>query len=73
MFSCTSSFHRYLLLLIKVVSYLVKHMLMKNINIHSVNLLNFDCIVVFDVEAAIETPILVVLERLELQMFFSTS
>lgn len=51
----------------------MKHMLMKNINIHSVNLLNFDCIVVFDVETAIETPILVVLERLELQMFFSTS
>ena len=72
MFSCTSSFHRYLLLLIKVVSYLVKHMLMKNINIRSLNLLNFDYIVVFDVETAIETPILVVLERLELQMFFST-
>ena len=47
-------------------------MLMKNINIRSLNLLNFDYIVVFDVETAIETPILVVLERLELQMFFST-
>ena len=51
----------------------VKHMLLKNIHIHSLNLLNFVCIVAFDVEAALENVKLAILERLVLQMSFSTS
>ena len=45
----------------------VKHMLLKNIHVHSLNLLNFDYLVVFDIEAALENSKLAILERIELQ------
>ena len=42
-------------------------MLLKNIHVHSLNLLNFDYLVVFDNEAALEYAKLAILEEIELQ------
>ena len=52
---------------------MVKHKLLKNIHVHTLNLLNFVYIVVFDVEIAIENAKLVILERLVLKMFSTPS
>ena len=59
----------------KLFSNMVKYMLLKNIFINNSSLLNFIHIVVFydfvfDVETALENAKLVILERLELQIFF---
>ena len=72
-FSSTSyNFLRCSVLLIKVRKScfldVVKHKLLKNINVHSLNLLNFVCIVVFDVETAIQNAKLIILERLVLKI-----
>ena len=45
---------------------MVKHAFLKSILIHSLRLLNFVYIVVFDVVEALEKDTLVILERLEL-------
>ena len=42
-------------------------------HIHSLNLLNLVYIVVLDAERALENTKLVILERLELQVFFTSS
>ena len=57
----------------KLFSDVVKHMLLKNIPMYSLNLLNFVCIVGFDVEKALENAKLAILERLVLQISFSPS
>ena len=49
---------------------MVKYLLMKNIHIHSLNLLSFVYIVVSDAKAALENAKLAILERLELHIFF---
>ena len=68
-FSCTTSdFLRYLLF-----SDVVRHTLLKTIHIHNLDLLNFVYIVVFDVKTASENAKLVILERLELQIFYAPS
>ena len=48
-------------------------MLLKNIPVHSLNLLNFVCIIVFNIETALENAKLVIIEQLQLQIFFCTS
>ena len=57
----------------KLFSDVVKHMLLKNIPMYSLNLLNFVCIVGFDVEKARENDKLAILERQVLQISFSHS
>ena len=57
----------------KLFSDVVKHMLLKNIHTHSLNLLNFVCIVGFDAEIALENAKLAILERLVFQISFSPS
>ena len=51
---------------------MVGQILLKNIDMYSLNLLNLIYIVVFDVETALENAELTILERLELQMFFTS-
>ena len=48
-------------------------MLLKNIHMYSLNLLNFVCVVVFDVETALNNAKLVTLEQLELEVFIAFS
>ena len=47
---------------------MVKHILLKIMNIHSSDMLNFVYIVMFDFETALENAKLAILERLELQI-----
>ena len=49
---------------------MVKHII-KKIHMHNLYLLKFVYIVVFDVEAALENAKLTILERLELETFFT--
>ena len=44
----------------KLLSDVIKHMLMKNFHKHSLNLLNFVCVRVFDVEAVLDKTKLVI-------------
>ena len=77
-FSCTSSFFFpgiffCRLRLEKAFSDVVKHMLFENINIQSLNLLNFVYTIVFRFETEPENVKLAILKRLELQIFFAPS
>ena len=51
----------------------VKHLLLKDIQIHSVKVLNFIYIVVIDVETALESAKVSITEQLELKIFFTLS
>ena len=53
----------------KLLSYVVKHILLKSILFHSLNLLNFVDISVFDVKTALDIAKLAILEQLEWQVF----
>ena len=53
----------------KLLSYVVKHILLKSILFHSLNLLNFVDISVFDVKTALDIAKLAILEQLESQVF----
>ena len=57
----------------KLYLVVARHMLLKNIHIHSLNVLNCVYIVVFDVETAIDNAKLAILGRLELQISFTPS
>ena len=57
----------------KLFSDVVKHMLLKSIHLHSLNLLNFVCIVGFNVKTALENAKLAILGGLVLQIFFTPS
>ena len=46
-------------------------MLLKNVHIHSLNLLNFVCIILFNIETALENAKLAIIEQLQLQIFFA--
>lgn len=48
-------------------------MLLRNIHIHSLNLLNFIYIDAFDIQIILENAKSMVQERLELQIFFASS
>ena len=52
---------------------MVKHTLLKNDHIHSLNLFNFVYIVRFAVKTAIENSKLVILEQLVMKMFSAPS
>lgn len=57
-FSCTASyFLRYFLF-----SDVVRHILLKNIHVRGLELLNFVCMVVFNIETALQNAILAILE-----------
>ena len=51
---------------------MVEQILLKSIDMYSLNLLNLIYIVLFDFETALENAELTILERVELQMFFAS-
>ena len=51
----------------------VRHMSLKNVRIHGLNLLNFVYVAVFDVEIAVENAKLAILQKIELQTLFTSS